>query len=279
MERLEIPWHAKANGRIASVLDTIDEAIAKTEAVIAKLKQVRAGMLNDLLTRGLDKNGQLRDPLTHPEQFKDSPLGRIPKEWSIETVGSLFEMQLGKMLSPKAKMGTDAKPYLGNRHVLWEHVDCTDLEYMDFSVEERAKFKLIVGDLLVCEGGEVGRTAIWHSEMEECYFQKAIHRLRPKDNRILPEYMLAFMKRAAVCGTFVELTAQTSIAHLPQEKFALMRVALPNLDEQLQMIFAWSAAEKDHQHNEAILAKLQKLKFGLMADLLTGTVRVPEGLI
>ncbi len=72
--------------RIAAVLDTVDEAIAKTEAVIAKLRQVRAGLLHDLLTRGLDKNGQLRDPIAHPEQFQDSPLGRIPREWGVQAL-------------------------------------------------------------------------------------------------------------------------------------------------------------------------------------------------
>lgn len=66
--------------RIAVVLDAMDEAIAKTEVVIAKLKQVRAGLLHDLLTRGLDEHGQLRDPIAHPEQFQDSPLGKIPRE-------------------------------------------------------------------------------------------------------------------------------------------------------------------------------------------------------
>ena len=57
--------------RIAAVLDAVDEAIVKTEAVIAKLKQVRAGLIHDLLTRGLDEQGCLRDPIAHPEQFKD----------------------------------------------------------------------------------------------------------------------------------------------------------------------------------------------------------------
>lgn len=204
VENLQIPWcESSQNKRIAAVLDTVDEAIAKTEAVIAKLKQVRAGLLHDLLTRGLDENGQLRDPIAHPEQFQDSPIGRIPKEWEVASVNDLFEMQLGKMLSPKAKRGDDTWPYVGNRHVLWDHVDCSDLEYMDFTPEERAKFILHVDDLLVCEGGEVGRTAIWRGELEECFFQKAIHRLRPKDNRIIPQYMLAFMKCAAERSAFV----------------------------------------------------------------------------
>jgi type I restriction enzyme, S subunit len=73
--------------KIAHILDTVDEAIAKTEAVIAKLKQVRAGLLHDLLTRGIDENGQLRDPIAHPEQFQESSLGQIPREWHISTLG------------------------------------------------------------------------------------------------------------------------------------------------------------------------------------------------
>ena len=278
VETLQIPWHGDANAPIAAVLDTVDEAIAKTEAVIAKLKQVRAGLLHDLLTRGLDEHGQLRDPIAHPEQFKDSPLGMIPREWYIDPVGQLFEMQLGKMLSPKAKGGGNPLPYVGNRHVLWESVDCSHLEFMDFTIEERTKYALRVGDLLVCEGGDVGRTAIWRGEVPECYFQKAIHRLRPRDNGILPEYMLAFMRRAADRSAFINLTSQTSIAHLTQEKLALLQVARPPRDEQEKMVELWEAMDGEQQINEALLAKLTLVKSGLMADLLTGRVRVPESI-
>jgi type I restriction enzyme S subunit len=72
--------------QIAHILDTVDEAIAKAEAVIAKLKQVRAGLLHDLLTCGIDENGQLRDPIAHPEQFQDSPLSCIPRVWQYKTL-------------------------------------------------------------------------------------------------------------------------------------------------------------------------------------------------
>jgi type I restriction enzyme S subunit len=80
---------------IAAVLDTVDEAIAKTEAVLAKLKQIRAGLLHDLLTRGLDEHGQLRDPIAHPEQFKDSPIGQIPKDWKVELLGTRLQQNAG----------------------------------------------------------------------------------------------------------------------------------------------------------------------------------------
>ena len=79
--------------RIADILDAADAAIRQTEAVIAKLRQMKAGLLHDLLTRGLDEQGRLRDPAAHPEQFKDSPLGRIPKEWEICDVLSEFEVR------------------------------------------------------------------------------------------------------------------------------------------------------------------------------------------
>jgi type I restriction enzyme S subunit len=82
--RLYAP-EARDRQRIAAVLDTVDEAIAKTEAVIAKLEQLRAGLLHDLLTHGLDEQGHLRDPIVHPEEFRSSSLGLLPKDWGIKS--------------------------------------------------------------------------------------------------------------------------------------------------------------------------------------------------
>ncbi|MDH6083594.1 restriction endonuclease subunit S [Umezakia ovalisporum] len=80
---------------IAEILDTIDEAIAHTSSIIAKLKQIKAGLLHDLLTRGLDENGELRDAIAHPEQFKDSPLGKIPKDWEVNNLGDIVDFLNG----------------------------------------------------------------------------------------------------------------------------------------------------------------------------------------
>jgi len=74
---------------IAGVLDTVDEAIRATEQVVAKLDQVKRGLLHDLLIRGIDDHGEIRDPVRHPEQFKDSPVGRIPKAWDVQRVRDL----------------------------------------------------------------------------------------------------------------------------------------------------------------------------------------------
>lgn len=106
---------------------------------------------------------------------------------------------------------------------------------------------------------------------------KAVHRLRPLSDRILPSYMLEFMKRAAQLGAFTNLTSQTSIAHLTQEKRALLRVTVPQRDEQKRMELSWQALHDQQQSEELGMAKLQQLKSALMSDLLTDRVRVPEG--
>lgn len=82
--------------RIAEILDTADAAIRETERVIAKLRQVKQGLLHDLLTRGLDAHGHLRDPDTRPEQFKDSSLGWIPREWEILPLAEVTDVNRGK---------------------------------------------------------------------------------------------------------------------------------------------------------------------------------------
>jgi len=259
---------------IAQIIGTIDETIAHTESLINKLNLIKAGLLQDLLTCGLDENGELRDPIKNPNQFQNSPLGRIPKDWRIQLVGDVFEMQLGKMLSKASKTGRYAFPYLANRNVQWDKVDISELEWMDFTEGEREKFSLLPGDLLVCEGGEVGRTAIWYGEMQDCYFQKAIHRLRPKDPQLLSRYMLRFMRLAAGRGFLIRFTSQTSIAHLTREKLALLPVSLPPQGEQQMIVDVIDAYDSKIWEEEAYRNKLKLQKQGLMDDLLTGRIRV-----
>ena len=148
------------------------------------------------------------------------------QQCETELVGNLFEVQLGKMLSPKAKKGVCPLPYLGNKNVQWEHFDLSNVQEMDFSPTEFEKFRLRPGDLLVCEGGEVGRSAIWDGQIENCCFQKAIHRLRAVDPRVNSEYMLEFMMWGSRKGMFSSLTGHSTIAHLPAVKLKSLRVPL-----------------------------------------------------
>jgi type I restriction enzyme, S subunit len=103
----------------------------------------------------------------------------IPAGWEVSTVGQEFDIQLGKMLDGEKNVGTH-KPYLGNKAVQWNRIDVSELSTMAMSSTDLQRFRLARGDLLVCEGGEVGRAAIWDEPFPECYYQKALHRLRPR---------------------------------------------------------------------------------------------------
>jgi len=149
-----------------------------------------------------------------------------------KSVGELFEVQLGKMLSQKARTGNGSCRYLGNKSVQWGRFDLSELLEMDFSLAEREKFALRAGDLLVCEGGEVGRSAIWKCEIEDCYYQKALHRLRPMTDEITPEYMLQFMYWGNTKGLFAAMTGHSTIAHLPAVKLKSVSVPLPTTTDQ-----------------------------------------------
>jgi type I restriction enzyme, S subunit len=199
------------------------------------------------------------------------------KGWPVHPLGDLFEIQLGKMLSRKSKVGTSPAPYLTNRNIQWGSIDTTDLEWMDFTPEEREKFDLNVGDLLVCEGGEVGRTAIWHGEVEGCFYQKALHRLRPKDDRIDPNYMLRFMEHAGKRGLFARLTSQTSIAHLTKVKLARLLVPLPSLPEQQRIAAILDKADALRKKQEEAIRLSEEFLLSAFMEMFGDPIRNPMG--
>ena len=259
--------------KLAQVLDTLDTAIHETEAVIGKLKAVKQGLLHDLLTRGIDANGELRPTQAEaPHFYKESPVGWIPKEWELSTVGAEFEIQLGKMLDSQKNVGV-LKPYIGNKAVQWDRIDLSEVQQVRLSKSDLVRFRLQRGDLLVCEGGEVGRAAIWEDELGECYYQKALHRLRPLRG-YRPRLMLELLRYLMSKDALSEYVSKTSIAHLTQEKLAAVSLPTPASDEQDRIVAEILAAKHREEAEYAQLQKFRLLKTGLMDALLTGRVRV-----
>ena len=242
--------------KIAAILSSVDNAIEKTQAVIDEVQVVKRGLMHELITRDLPDGRKLRI------------------SWTDEKLGDLFTVQLGKMLNKKSREQTPRFPYLGNKAVQWGRFDFSDLRAMHFNERERKKFSLLPDDLLVCEGGEVGRTALWKGNIE-CYYQKAIHRLRVRDSsRVLPAFVLHFMRFAASNGLLTDLTSRSSIAHLTREKLIHLRVSLPSLPEQQKIAAILSAADNVIESTEAIVRQFQVIKRALMSVLLTGELRV-----
>lgn len=157
------------------------------------------------------------------------------KGWKSVVLDDVCEIQLGKMLSPKSKTGTNSRPYLRNANVQWNRFDLAEIAEMDFDERESEKFALKSGDLLVCEGGEPGRAAIWQDQIIPCYYQKALHRLRPFKN-VNPYFILYRLWYGANKSEFAENNAKTTITHLPVVRLEKLPLPLPDIHRQEQLV-------------------------------------------
>jgi len=152
--------------------------------------------------------------------------------WPHAALRDVADIQLGKMLSPAAKRGVRPLPYLRNANVQWDRFDLADVAEMDFTEAEEAKFRLRQGDVLVVEGGEPGRAAVWDGSIERACYQKAVHRIRPHDDRLDPQFLVYRLWAGGLRGEFTSGETKTTIAHLPLVRLKRVAVPLPPLDEQ-----------------------------------------------
>jgi len=154
------------------------------------------------------------------------------KKWELAKFEDVCPSRLGKMLDDKKQTGKHKRPYLRNFNVRWYELDLSDIAEMDFDEKDRKEFRLEFGDVLICEGGEVGRAAIWRNEIEECYFQKALHRARPNPKFTNPEYIVHLLWWMAQSGGLVDATSQVTFAHLTGEKLKELVIPVPPLSLQ-----------------------------------------------
>lgn len=281
-DRFLVPaMSSREQSRIAEILDTLDAAIRETEAVVAKLRQVKAGLLHDLLTRGLDEHGQLRDPERHPEQFQDSRLGRIPNGWTAEPLyAQLVGIEAGH--SPSCP-GFAASPgewgvlkvsaVTHDGYVPTENKRIEDAHDVDGSCEVK------VGDLLMtrCNTPELVGAACIVDQTPPCLMlcDKTL-RLVVNPERDDLRYLVHTL-RMPVVRRQIEISAtgsSGSMKNISQDDIRGYVVPRPPADEQRRIskrvdaLLARIAAEQDQ------LAKLHALKHGLAHDLLPGRVRV-----
>jgi type I restriction enzyme S subunit len=203
----------------------IDALVAKKERLIELLEEKRTALITRAVTRGLD-------PAAPMKASGVAWLGEVPAHWEIAPVYARYEVALGKMLDAKQVTGESPGRYLRNIDVQWDAVNIDDLPEMDFPPSERDRYLLRAGDLLVCEGGEVGRTAIWPGDLEECFYQKAIHRVRPRSDSDVPRFFFFVMYSIAKRGVFTAEGNPNTIDHLTAVQLRHYRVPFPGRNEQ-----------------------------------------------
>lgn len=136
---------------------------------------------------------------------------------------------------------------------------------MDFDEDDQIEFALQNGDLLVCEGGEIGRCAVWHDEIQPCFFQKALHRIRCDRSIILPDYLAWWFKYNCEHGGFSAIEgAKATIAHLPGAKLKNLTVSVPPVSVQEKFAAFVEQTDKSKLAVKQSLEKLETLKKSLM---------------
>ncbi len=176
------------------------------------------------------------------------------KNWPIKKFKDIGSSQLGKMLSEKSKQGVNPKRYLRNANVRWRKIELHDLLEMDFNEKEIKKFKLEHGDLLVCEGGDVGRCAIWRDELSDCYYQKALHRVRVNKDIVKPEYIQEYFYWMSKLGGLLSSVSEVTFSHLTAAKMAELKVPVPPIELQegyIQKISVINESLKNIEESEA----------------------------
>ncbi|MHC1575309.1 MAG: restriction endonuclease subunit S [Candidatus Methanogasteraceae archaeon] len=159
-------------------------------------------------------------------------LGAVPEGWSAVAVKHHFNIQLGKMLQNKPDSDADILiPYAKALHVLWGSVITDDLPEMWAKPSDIQQYGIRGDDLLVCEGGEVGRAGVVTSPPEQCIIQNALHRVRAKKSSDVQ--FLGYVLHAVNSSTWFDvLCNKATIAHFTREKCADLRIPVPPLPEQ-----------------------------------------------
>jgi type I restriction enzyme S subunit len=264
----------------AHILDAADEAIVKTDELITKLKAIKQGLLHDLLTRGLDDNGELREPEKHPEHFKDSLLRKIPIDWAVEPLQvAAQKIQDGTHFSPKSTSGTFR--YMTSKNVRFGRIDLIDCGWISEkehrSIYSRCDIKF--GDILLTkDGANTGNAAIYDLH-EEVSLLSSVAFIRCNTNKLVSGYLLQYLLSPIGQRRIKDLMAGVGITRLTVAKIREFLIPLPMPNEQTEIANRLKTCDIRLSAEESCLSKLKSIKKGLMQDLLTGRVRVSKKIL
>ena len=194
--------------------------------------------------------------------------------WTWRPLGELFEIGAGKTMSAAARNGTDKTPFLRTSNVHWDEIDLSSVDEMSIPEHELPAKLLRQGDLLVCEGGEIGRAAIWNGEVETMSFQNHLHRLRPIVEEVAPRFYVYFLQSAFTqLGLFEGAGNQTTIPNLSRSRLAALDVPQPPLGEQQAISTVLSRVRDAIKIQDQSVTTAQDLKRAAMRVLFTHGLR------
>ena len=275
--RAVFPCNKSEQIKIAEILSAVDQAIDQTEALIAKQQRIKTGLMQDLPTRGIDKDGNLRSEDTH--EFKDSSLGRIPVEWDVKHLRDFALVKGGKRL-PSGHSYAEEDTGLRYLRVLDFYkriIDYSSLKNITYSTfKTLARYEIKTGDIAVSIAGSLGyfATVSPPDGIRTILTENAARIV--SDNTVDP-YFLSTMLNSQIVQRQIEEEKGTGggVPKLALFRIETLCVPLPSeMDEQRRIYESLESNEAAILKNLESLYKLRSLKTALMQDLLTGKVSV-----
>ncbi|QDF76229.1 MULTISPECIES: restriction endonuclease subunit S [Shewanella] len=266
--------------KIAAILTSVDEVIEKTQAKIDKLKDLKTAMMQELLTKGIGTKqgaGDGEGYIPHTE-FKDSPVGRIPKSWEVVKLESVAVIQTGAAKSSKLTGDLVELPYLRVANVQDGFLDLSEIKNIMIPRSKSSRFLLKENDVLVNEGGDfdkLGRGSIWSGQITPCAHQNHVFVVRTNVDKLSPKFFNHLSGSEHGKKYYMGCAKQTTnLASINSTQLKQFPVLLPSMEEQNQICGVLDSIDENIQNHQAKLVKRKVLKKALMQDLLTGKVRV-----
>ena len=266
-----------AQKKIALILETIDQTIEKTEALIQKYQHIKQGLMHDLFTRGVTPDGKIRPPRKQaPELYTETSIGWFPKEWRLTHVG--FFVKSAEYGISTSLMDIDSGiPVLRMNNIQKGHFDVTDLKY-SFDLDAFA-LKLKKGDVLYNRTNSmehVGKAAIWNENLPQCSFASYLVRLNLNPSLMIPEFFIYWINQDSTQNA-IRCFATPAVQQVNINPTNLQKVLIcspKSLEEQKDIAIKLQSIDNLISEEKKLQSKLLKKKSGLMHDLLTGKVRV-----
>ena len=239
------------------------------EAELEKLKG--KGLKGEKLNTEFAKQ---RKKYKEPALVDTTDLPELPEGWCWATIAEIAESALGKMLDRQKHKSGLALPYLRNVNVRWGYIDTSDLFKMNFKDTEIDRYSIIYGDVIVCEGGEPGRAAVWENN-EVILYQKALHRIRPLMG-INPWLIVYHLWHDAQLGILESYFTGTTIKHFTGISLQKYFISIPPVEEQKEIIdhlkSAFFQIEKLYDVEGKILKQLSTFDNSILFKAFSGSI-------
>lgn len=263
---------------VSAILDTLDTTIRETEAIIAKLKAVKQGLLYDLLTRGLDDNGELRPPQSEaPHLYKPSPLGWKPEEWDILCLEDVSTLVTSGSRDWARFYSESGALFVRIGNLTRDHINLRfdSIIYVNPPRNSDGQRTLLEeGDILISITADLGIIGVIPNGLGEAYINQHVALVRPNTERINPRFMGHYLAGTVSQTNISNLNDAGAKAGLNLPTVRKLQLASPRRREQDAIANRLDELDRQIQHSTEELSKLNNLKSGLMDDLLTGRVRV-----